>query len=54
MKSIIGILLAVILAGCATTEKFNTKMNGFVGQPEISVVSMYGSPQSVYSLQDGQ
>lgn len=54
MKLIIGIILVVTLAGCATAEKFNTKMNGFVGQPEIAVVSMYGPPQSVYSLQDGQ
>ena len=54
MKFKIGILLVVFLAGCATAEKFNTKMNGFVGQPEIAVASIYGPPQSVYSLPDGQ
>ena len=50
----VGILLAVVLTGCATTEKFNTKMNGFVGNQEIAVISTYGPPQSVYSLSDGQ
>lgn len=54
MNPKVGILLVVFLAGCATAEKFNTKMNGFVGKQEIAVASIYGPPQSVYSLPDGQ
>ena len=54
MSHKLAVLLTIFLAGCATAEKFNTKMNGFVGKQEIAVASIYGSPQSVYSLPDGQ
>ena len=49
----IGVALLAITAGCATTQKFKTKMDGFIGQPEIAVVSMYGPPQGAYTLNDG-
>lgn len=46
-------LALVGLTGCATTGKFVDKMNGFVGQNEIAVVSRYGSPQDLYTAADG-
>jgi len=48
-----GVALLAVMAGCATSQKFKTKMDGFIGQPEIAVVSMYGPPQGAYTLNDG-
>lgn len=45
--------LAAVLAGCATQEKFTSKMNGFISQPESSVVMTYGVPTAVHPLADG-
>lgn len=42
-----------LLTGCATSQKFTAKMDGFIGQPEIVVVSTYGPPQGAYTLNDG-
>lgn len=53
MKPIYVALMFLGLTGCATSEKFSAKMDGFIGQPEISVISTYGIPQSNYTLQDG-
>lgn len=48
-----GIVVLALTAGCATSQKFVTKMNGFVGQSELAVVSVYGPPQESYTLNDG-
>lgn len=53
MKRIGLLICAVAVTACATTEKFNAKMNGFVGQPDAVVVGMYGPPDSSYTLADG-
>ena len=47
------VLLVAGLAGCATSAKFTEKMNGFVGKPEVAVISTYGAPDRSYGLQDG-
>ena len=49
-----GVIVAVaLLAGCATQEKFQAKMDRFVGQSEAVIVGMYGPPQSSYVRKDG-
>jgi hypothetical protein len=51
MKLLLPMLISVAtLAGCATTEKFNAKMNSFLGQPEAVIVGRYGAPKSVYQV----
>jgi hypothetical protein len=47
------LLVLLFISGCASTAKFEAKMNGFLGQPESRVVSAYGPPQSIYTLADG-
>lgn len=51
--ALLGAILAATLAGCATQEKFNAKMDGFVGQPESALVMAYGVPTGTYPLGDG-
>lgn len=46
-------LALTFLSGCATSGKFEAKMNGFVGRPESAVVGTYGPPNSHYTLGDG-
>jgi len=53
VKTILAAAVAALLVGCATNAKFQTKMEGFVGQPEAVVVGTYGPPQSSYQLTDG-
>ncbi len=54
MKKItLCLALLAVLSGCATTEKFNAKMDGFIGQPDAVVVGAYGPPDSSYTLADG-
>jgi hypothetical protein len=44
---------ALLMAGCATQAKFQTKMDSFLGQPEAVLVGTYGPPQSSYALNGG-
>lgn len=37
-----------ILAGCATTAKFEEILNSYVGKPERSLIAGWGIPDSVY------
>jgi hypothetical protein len=53
MKIAIALAGALLVAGCATSAKFVTKMDAFIGQPEVAVISAYGVPQGTYALQDG-
>jgi hypothetical protein len=53
VRIVTAIAFLVGLAGCATQAKFETKMNGFVGQPEAALVGTYGPPQASYTLADG-
>lgn len=46
-------LIAILLAGCATRQNFNTAMNQWAGQSESHLVSKLGQPTSVYDQTDG-
>ena len=48
MKIISAIMLALVMAGCATTEQFETNLNSLVGQPETVLISQWGPPQNFY------
>lgn len=49
----LAIAALALLAGCATNGKFVTKMNGFVGGSETSIVAALGPPANVYDARDG-
>jgi hypothetical protein len=53
MKAVWIIVVVATLAGCATQEKFQAKMDRFVGQSEAVVVGTYGPPQNSYVMNDG-
>ena len=53
MKYLIALVTAVVLSGCATQANFQSKMDGFIGQPESTVVGTYGPPISSYVMNDG-
>lgn len=55
MKRIESLLLLapLVLVGCATAEKFNLRMNEYMGRSEAELVGRLGPPQSVYTLDDG-
>jgi len=43
-----SVFLVAALAGCASSANFAKQMDGFVGKPEIAVVSVYGAPDRSY------
>jgi hypothetical protein len=47
------VLLACLLAGCATSGGFEKTMNTYVGVPEWSLIQDMGPPTSVYDVGDG-
>lgn len=49
-----GALAALGLSACATAEKFNARMNGFIGQPQAAVVARYGLPEATMQLPGGE
>lgn len=51
--SLVAVCVGAVLVGCASQAKFETKMNGFLGQSEGVVVGAYGPPQSSYVMNDG-
>lgn len=53
MKTALALAAVLLMSGCATSAKFKTKMDGFIGQSEGAVIAAYGIPQGSYALQDG-
>ncbi len=53
MKFTTALAAALLMSGCATSAKFTTKMDAFVGQSERALIMAYGVPQGSYQLQDG-
>jgi len=51
------LLTGYLIAGCAlwpTTEKFQKKMDSWLGRTETELVSSLGIPHSSYDLKDGE
>lgn len=48
MKRIAAALLLILLAGCATTAKYEKVLNTWVGSSEKDLVRKWGPPQGVY------
>jgi hypothetical protein len=48
VKRIVYAAIAFALAGCATTENFERKLQSWVGNTEDALVRSWGPPSSVY------
>lgn len=53
MRNSIAILVAVLISGCATAEKFNENMKLVVGQPIKKVIMAWGQPAGVTPVGSG-
>jgi hypothetical protein len=54
MKTIFVLLLCLGLQGCATTAKYEAKLNTLIGESEDSLIAAWGVPDKEYHLNDGK
>jgi len=55
MRKLIGLLsMAILISGCATTAKYEAKLNNWIGASEDSLVASWGVPNKTYNLSDGK
>lgn len=52
MKVLVGLIGATLLAGCATREDFEIKLNGWLGTSEATLVAAWGPPSRFYETTD--
>lgn len=48
------LLISLVLAGCATTANYETKLNTFIGVSENNLIASWGVPDKEYHLNDGK
>jgi hypothetical protein len=51
---VLRLLLCLGLFGCATTAKYEAKLNTWIGVSEDSLISFWGVPDKEYHLSDGK
>lgn len=44
------LLILLLLAGCATEANYKTRVDSWVGQTEIKLVRVWGTPTSEYTV----
>jgi len=54
MKKIALLLLCLGISGCATTAKYEAKLNSWVGASEDSLVASWGVPDKSYTTDSGK
>lgn len=54
MKKIWVFLLCLGLSGCATSAKYEAKLNSWIGASEGSLIASWGVPDKVYQMSDGK
>ena len=55
MKKLIYLfVMAVLASGCATTAKYEAKLNSWVGQSEDALIASWGVPDKQYRMGDGK
>lgn len=54
MKKALVLLFCLGLYGCATTAKYEAKLNNFIGVGEDSLIASWGVPDKQYSMKDGK
>jgi len=48
------LVLCLGLSGCATTAKYDTKLNTWIGASEDSLIASWGVPNKEYRMSDGK
>jgi len=54
MKKTCLLLLCLGLSGCATTAKYEAKLNTWVGSSEESLIASWGVPDKEYQMSNGK
>ena len=55
MKKLIYLFVMVMLvSGCATTAKYEAKLNTWIGVSEDSLIASWGVPDKTYEMGDGK
>ena len=54
MRKVMGLLALLLVCGCATTAKYDAKLNTWVGASEDSLVASWGVPDKTYTLGSGK
>ena len=55
MKKLIYLFVMLMLAsGCATTAKYEAKLNTWIGTSEDSLIASWGVPDKTYQMRDGK
>ena len=54
MRKLIALLLCLGLCGCASTAKYEAKLNNWIGVSEDSLVASWGVPNKTYNMSDGK
>ena len=55
MKKLIYLFVMVMLvSGCATTGKYETKLNTWIGVSEDSLIASWGVPDKTYQMRNGK
>ncbi len=55
MKKLIYLFVLVMLvSGCATTAKYEAKLNTWIGASEDSLIASWGVPDKTYNLSDSK
>jgi hypothetical protein len=54
MNKILVLLLCLGLSGCATTVKYEAKLNTWIGVSEDSLIAAWGVPDKTYDMRDGK
>lgn len=52
MKKYLFLLMLVIVAGCATEEKYRAQLNMYYGYTKKELIDAWGPPASTYKLDD--
>jgi hypothetical protein len=53
-KRLFVLLLCLALCGCATTAKYESKLDTWIGVSEDALVAAWGVPDKVYNTNDGK
>ena len=48
IKFFLALFSAILLTACATTEKYEARLQTFVGKPESAVIEKLGAPSKIY------
>ena len=54
MNKILVLLLCIGLSGCASTAKYEVKLNTWIGASEDSLIASWGVPDKAYDMRDGK